>query len=281
MDCRNLGGRLGYGAGDKLLIINCDDFGSSHAANLATIRAISKGVATSASLMVPCPWALEAAQMAKGLPVGVHLTLTSEYPSYRWRPMTGRTSLCDRDGFLPGSARAVLDRITAEDALAECSAQVEAALAWGVDVTHLDVHMDVLFFRSDLFEVYLELADDFGLPVRLPLDTSSAAQDLKSRQRADARGLLSSEHLIYPWPRPTRDVFFESIPDLAPGVSEIFTHPVLDGEELRAYDATNTAIRTHDAECLVDAAVSDLLDQHNIKRISYTNLRDLQRASGR
>jgi len=281
VDSRNFAERLGYEAGDKLLIIGCDDLGSSHAANLATIRAMSKGVATSASLMVPCPWAWEAAQMAEGLPVGVHLALTSEYRGYRWRPMTGKASLCDRNGFFPGSAKAVLDRITVEDALAECRAQVETALAWGVDVTHLDVHMDVLFFRSDLFEVYLELASDFRLPVRLPLDTSSAAQDLRSRQRADARGVLSSEHLIYPWPRPTRDVFFEAIPDLTPGVSEVFTHPVLDGEELRAYDATNVAIRTHDAECLVDAAVSDLLDQFNIKRISYTKLRDLQRAAKR
>jgi predicted glycoside hydrolase/deacetylase ChbG (UPF0249 family) len=273
--------RLGYEAGDKLLIVNCDDLGSSHAANLASVRAMSEGIATSASLMVPCPWAWEAARMVEGRPIGVHLTLTSEYPGYRWRPMTGGESLRNREGFFPASGKAVLDRISVGDALAECRAQLETALAWGVDVTHLDVHMDVLFFRSDLFDVYLQLAADFRLPVRLPIDSSLAAQELGSRRRADARGILSSEHLIYPWPRPTRDVFFEAVPGFRPGVSEIFAHPVIDSDELRAYDASNAGIRTHDAECLVDSTVFDLLEQHDIKRISYRKLRDLQRSAER
>lgn len=279
MDRLSLVERLGHKAGDKLLIVNCDDLGSSHSANLATIRALSEGVATSASLMVPCPWAWEAARMVKGLPIGIHLTLTSEYPGYRWRSLTGTASLSDRDGFLPGSAKAALERLVVGDALAECRAQIETALAWNVDVTHLDVHMDVLFHRLDLFETYLEVACDFRLPVRLPKNTSATAKALDSCQRADARGILSSEYLIYPWPRPARDVFFEAIPNLAPGVSEIFAHPVVDGDEVRAYDATNMRIRTHDAECLMDTEVADLLDQHEIKRISYRELRDLQRAA--
>ena len=78
-----------------------------------------------------------------------------------------------------------------------------------------------------------------------------------------ARGLLFNEHIVYPWPRRTRDVFFGEIPKLPPGVSEIFAHPVLDGEDLRAYDTENADI---------------LLDQHNIRRISFRELRNLQRA---
>ena len=75
----SLAERLGYGAEDRLLIVNCDDLGSSHAANVATFRSMAYGVATSATLMVPCPWAREAARMFRGYPVGVHLTLTCEY----------------------------------------------------------------------------------------------------------------------------------------------------------------------------------------------------------
>ena len=73
-------------------------------------------------------------------------------------------------------------------------------------------------------------------------------------------------------------MFFEEIPKLPPGVSEIFAHPVQGGEELRAYDTENADIRAHDAVCLTDPTVSDLLDQHNIKRISFRELRELQRA---
>lgn len=280
MDPVGLADRLGHEPGAKLLIVNCDDFGSSHAANLAIMRAMTQGLATSASLMVPCPWAREAARMAAGLPIGIHLTLTSEYRGYRWRPITGGVSLRDQEGFFPAGSRAVLDRMTAAEAMAECRAQVELALGWGVDVTHLDVHMDVLFYREDLFELYIELASECRLPVRLPQDDSAAAQTLQARRRAAARDVLSSEHLIYPWPRSTRDVFFDEVPRLPAGMNEIFAHPALDGEELRGYDPTHASIRTHDAECLMDASVSELLEKYGVKRVSYRELRDLQRGSG-
>ena len=106
----------------------------------------------------------------------------------------------------------------------------------------------------------------------------TARQGFRARERAEARGLLFNEHIVYPRPRRTRDVFFEEIPRLPPGVSEIFAHPVLDGEELRAYDTMNADIRAQDTACLTDPAVSDLLDRHGIGRISFRELRELQRA---
>lgn len=277
----DLAARLGYAPDDRLLIINCDDLGSSHAANRAAYRALSGGIATSASLMVPCPWAWEAAQMLRGYPIGVHLTLTSEYRNDRWRPLSAGASLRDPDGFMPATTAAALEVLTPSDAFAECRTQVATALMWGVDVTHLDVHMDVLFLRADLLAAYLDLAVAFRLPVRLPASVTTA-QDVRqhaipARTAANGRGLLSSDHLIYPWPRHTRDVFFEAIPALAPGVSEIFAHPVLDGDELRSYDPDFANLRAHDAECLLDTSLRALLDRHAIRRISYRELRELQR----
>src|SRR5690606_27670511 len=58
--------RLGYGPEDRLLIINCDDLGSCHAANVGTYEALRDGIATSATLMVPCPWSREAAARYRG-----------------------------------------------------------------------------------------------------------------------------------------------------------------------------------------------------------------------
>jgi chitin disaccharide deacetylase len=268
----SLAERLGYSPECRLLIINCDDLGSSHAANVATFRSLAYGVASSATLMVPCPWAREAARMLEGFSIGVHLTLTSEYRGYRWRGLTHGRSLHDDEGFLTATAKAALRQLDAMDARAECQAQIETALSWGVDVTHLDMHMDVLQARTDLYDIYLDLAETFRLPVRM------ASRDGAVRERAEARGLLFNEHIVYPWPRRTRDVFVETIPKLPPGVSEIFAHPVLDSEELRGYDTENADIRTHDAACLTDPTVSDLLDHYNIKRISFRELRTLQRA---
>lgn len=227
--------------------------------------------------MVPCPWAWEAVDMLSGFPIGVHLTLTREYHSYRWRPLTRGASLSDRNGFLHATTVAALEQLTKSDTHAECHAQVETALAWGVDVTHLDVHMDVLFSRSDLLSTYLDLATEFQLPLRLPPNATTTKQGSQAREVARRRGLMSSEHLIYPWPQRTRDVLFEITPKLLPGVNEIFAHPVFDGQELRAYDPDYADLRTHDAECLVDPTISDLLDKHAITRITYRDLRDLQR----
>jgi len=269
--------RLGYRRDDRLLIINCDDLGSSHSANIATFRSMTYGVATSATLMVPCPWAREAAYMFQGLSVGVHLTLTSEYRGYRWRGLTGGASLRDKEGFFPATTRNALDQISAAEARAELRTQIETAHSWSVDVTHLDVHMDFVQGRSDLYDLYFDLAEEFRLPVRMIL-RKGAKEDVQARARAKSRGLLFADRVIYPWPRRTRDVFAEEIPKLAAGVTEIFAHPVLDGEELRAYDRTYADLRAHDALCLIDPELSDLLNQNNIKRVSYCEIRELQRS---
>src|SRR3546814_2991569 len=102
-------------------------------------------------------------------------------------------------------------------------------------------------------------------------------QGFRARARTAARGIAFNEHIIYPWPRRTRDVFFDEIPRLAPGITEIFAHPVMDGEELRGYDARHADIRIHDAACLTDPAVAELLDRHGVKRISWRDLRDARR----
>jgi len=73
-------------------------------------------------------------------------------------------------------------------------------------------------------------------------------------------------------------VLFETCPGLSRGVTELFAHPVLDGEELRGYDRHHADIRVHDAVMLTDPSVTALLDQHGIQRISYRELRAVQRA---
>ena len=283
MDRKSLAERLGYLACDRLLIINCDDLGVSHAANVATSKAMVEGVATSATLMVPCPSAREAAEMFAGMDIGVHLTLTSEYPGYRWGSLTGRASLHDDDGYLPRTTAAAIKRMEAQDVRAECRAQIDRALGWGIDVTHLDSHMHAVEARADLFDVYLDLAVEYGLPLRMITPAQSERLGLAgfhSPQRAAARGIIFNDHLVYPWPRPTRDVFFEELPDLPAGVSEIFAHPVMDGEELRGYGPDYADLRAHDAACLIDTTVRALIEQQGFKPISYRPLRELQRRGG-
>ncbi|WP_149536565.1 ChbG/HpnK family deacetylase [Siccirubricoccus phaeus] len=262
----------------RYLILNCDDLGASHAANCAIHRALTQGVATSASLMVPCPWAPEAALLCRGHPLGIHLTFTSEYPAYRWRPLTAGASLRDAEGYCHPTTAAAVAALDAAEARAEGAAQIATALAWGVDVTHLDLHMNVLQGRDDLFEVYLDLALAYRLPVRLLGEAEAAIAGAAARARAAARGVLSNDHMLYPWPRPTAEVLRDALPHLRPGITEIFAHPVEDGPELRAYSPRFAELRAADAAGMLDPALPALLDAAGIVRISYRVLRDRMRA---
>ena len=105
----SLAERLGRSPDARLLIVNCDDLGSSHAANVGVYEALRGGVATSATLMVPCPWAREAAARYRGEDVGVHLTLNAENDLYRWGPITHAPSLLDGDGGFPRTIDDVWD----------------------------------------------------------------------------------------------------------------------------------------------------------------------------
>ena len=263
--------RLGFGRDARLLIVNCDDLGSSHAANLATHRALAQGIATDATLMVPCAWAPEAVRLCRGFPLGVHLTLTSEYEAYRWRGLTRGASLHDADGFLPRTATEALQRLDADDARAECLAQIEAAQSWGVDVTHLDAHMGVMQGRPDLVGVYLDLAARLRVPVRM------AAEDMAGKERATARGILFNEHMLYAWPTPAGPTLRAALPEMRPGVTEIFAHPALDGEELRACSPASATLRVDDADALVDPMLAAQIEAHGVRRIGFLALRDAQR----
>ena len=154
----NLAQRLGYAADAKLVIINADDLGSCHSANVGVYECLATGTVTSATLMVPCPWAREASSRYRGEDIGVHLTLNAEYELYRWGPITYAPSLLGGDGGFPRTVEDVWDHADLDEVRRECRAQIERAILWGFDVSHLDAHMGTLQLRPEFFDVYLELA---------------------------------------------------------------------------------------------------------------------------
>ena len=252
--------RLGYRGDQRVMIVNCDDLGSSHAANVAIARAFDAGVATSATLMVPCPWAREAARMFAGRDVGVHLTLTCEYPGYRWRSLTGAKSLHDDDGFMPATIQEVWDRADMGEVRAELKAQLEQALAWGVDVTHLDSHMGTVQLEPRFFDAYLDLAAEYDLPMRMPGRGQDERLGFDGRRRATEKGILFNDNFVSAWPRNTRTVFEDRIPSLFPGVTEVFAHPVRMGRSCAATTPTIRDIRANDAVAFSDPAMVALFD---------------------
>lgn len=273
----SLAERLGYGADEKLLIVNCDDLGSSAAANRAIAHVLAKGAATSATLMVPCPWALDGVAKGAAGGVGVHLTLTSEYPAYRWRALTGAASLHDAQGYLPTTAAAVWRNADLDDVRAECRAQIDQAYAWDVDVTHLDAHMGTMQLDPRYFAVYRDLAVAYRLPVRMFGARLEERIGFPARAQAAAAGLLFADHMIDLWKRPA-GTLAERLAALRPGVTELFLHPVEDGPELRAYDPVEADIRVSDYASLLGETFHGMVEAAGARLISFALLRDLQRS---
>jgi chitin disaccharide deacetylase len=235
------------------------------------------GLATSATLMVPCPWAREAVERFEGLDIGIHLTLTSEYPTYRWRALTGGRSLHDAQGYMPRTAEALWARADPIEVEAECRAQVEQALAWGVDITHLDNHMGTLQVNAALFPIYVRLAREFSLPLRMAGKSADDRLGFGGRAQCDAAGVLYPDHFSFQWGKPMRDVIERIAQAPRPGVSEIILHPVEPGPELDGYDRAEKAFREHDAAVGADAGLKAKLNDAGIRRISFRGMRDAMR----
>jgi predicted glycoside hydrolase/deacetylase ChbG (UPF0249 family) len=271
--------RLGYGPDDRLLIINCDDLGSSHAANVGIYEALREGVATSASLMVPCPWAREAASRYRGEDVGVHLTLNAEYDTYRWGPITQAPSLLDGDGGFPRTITDTWDHADLDEVRRECRAQVERAILWGFDVSHLDSHMGTLQLRPEFFDVYLDLAVEFGLPLRLSGASTEKAIGFPFRDLATDEGILFPDHFLHVQGVGSRKTIERMLFDLRPGVTEAYVHPARDTPELRAL-APDWAGRVDDHDLVTtDHSLRSMLQRAGVTLIGFRELRDLQRAA--
>ncbi len=274
----SLAERLGHPPDARLLIVNCDDLGSTFAANVGVYESLRHGVATSATLMVPCPWAREAAARHRGEDVGVHLTLNSEWDEYRWGPITHGPSLVDGEGGFPRTIREVFEHADVDEVRRECRTQIERAILWGFDVTHLDSHMGVLQLRPEFFDVYLELAVDFDLPLRLSGASSERAIGFPFRRLAAAEGVVFPDRFVHLPGAGVRQALDRVLSDLRPGVTEVIAHPAVESDELRAA-APDWARRVDDhAYRTRDPSLVSLIRRVGGILVGYRDLRDLQRA---
>ncbi len=270
--------RLGFAADDRVVIINCDDLGMCHAANEGTWSSLRAGLATSASLMVPCPWARQAAADHMGEDVGVHLTLNAEWDTYRWGPITAAPSLLDGDGGFPRTVADTWDHADLDEVRRELRAQVERAILWGFDVTHLDSHMGTLQLRPEFFDVYLELAVDFALPLRLSGASTERTIGFPFRTLAADEGVVFPDHFVYVSGVGSRRALERAIFDLRPGVTELYAHPAADTPELRAI-APDWAARVDDLHLLAtDAGFGAMVERSGARLIGFRQLRDAMRA---
>lgn len=174
--------KLGFPKGAKVIILHVDDAGMSYDSNEGAINSITKGVANSCSVMMPCGWVPGFVHYLKehpGIDAGLHLTLTSEWKEYRWVPLAGQEKvpgLVDNEGAMWSSVDSVVKNATPAEVEAEITAQAERAKAMGFTPTHFDSHMGTLFASPVFFERYIQLGIAYHTPVMVPAGAATIIQ---------------------------------------------------------------------------------------------------------
>ena len=276
MNKRQANRLLGYPADARLLILNADDFGMCHAINDAIFRAFKKGLLRSATLMVPCPWALEAMHFLTNHPelsFGVHLTVISEWVNYRWGPVTSRErvpSLIDNAGYFYNFEQMpeFLAQVRLDHLEMEFRAQIGSVLAAGLTPTHLDWHALRIGGRVDIFDVMLRLAREYGLALRVagrPWIEKVQGQDLPTNDY----DFLDS-YLVDPVNKSAS--YVQMLRELPAGLSEWAVHPGLDGAELLAIDPNGKHVRQTDFDFLMYQEAQDVVKEEGIILVDYRPL---------
>jgi predicted glycoside hydrolase/deacetylase ChbG (UPF0249 family) len=278
-------------SGKRYVIIHADDAGMSHSVNMATIDGMEKGIVSSASIMVPCPWFKEIAEYAKAHPdkdFGIHLTLNCEWDNYRWGPVAPRESvpsLVDKEGYMWGGVPEVVVNAQSAEVETELRAQVQRALDFGVPVTHLDTHMGAVVSRPDLIGVYVKLGVEFNVPVFFlrQLNAGVAATNPGVRARAGELVAILEEHKLPVLNSMTqyytkgsvetkKEMYLKAIADSDPGVQYLIIHCGYDNEELQAI-TSSSKIRDTDRRVFTDPSFIDAVKQTGVEVVTWKQVR--------
>ena len=280
------------------IVLHQDDVGMCHGANVAFSELSNLGSITSGSVMVPCPWFREAAEMAaanKKLDLGIHLTLTAEKEFYRWRPLTSASKssgLVDDDGYMWRDVSSVRRNANIEAVALELRAQIDFALASGFDVTHLDAHMGVTL-APEFCAIYIRLGAEYQLPVLLTKKLSQYGPNNHivgvTDEQFDEFVVLASEKNMPIFDRVLETDFNRKatmqLGDLAyqtmftknlTGLTFAALHPNAPGE-VEVIEPNQFHVRTQEHEIFSSNNYLSWLAKNEIKPIGMRELRDEMR----
>jgi predicted glycoside hydrolase/deacetylase ChbG (UPF0249 family) len=279
--------RLGYSAEDKLLIVHADDIGFSNSANQATMEAFAVSPLRSGAIMVPAPWFPDFAALVPSIPdhdIGVHITLTSEWKYLKWDgvlPANEIPSLIADDGYLHGNGPEVVAHANAAEAEREARAQIDRAIAFGIEPTHLDVHNSALWGTPELFAAYLRLGREYRLPILMAKDGIATVSD-EYKAMLMPSDILLDRVIMMPRDVPGEQWVAEYeklLADVKPGVTQLIIHFGIDDEELRAItiDRPNpdAAWRQRDYDFFTSSRFMELLGQNHIRLITWREIQQL------
>jgi predicted glycoside hydrolase/deacetylase ChbG (UPF0249 family) len=242
--------------------------------------------------MVPCSWAPEIASYVKdhpGLDVGIHLTMTAEWDQYKWGGITSSDqipSLLDKNNYFYASVEELGKVAKGAEAEKELRAQIDKAIASGVQPTHLDTHMASVLANPELIKIYLNLSEIYHLPILFPRSYLSwfppdVAKTLESKIfLLDNLFMLDPKMITGKW----IDAYKKAIEEMKPGLNEMIVHLAVDNDEMQAiskgHDDYGSAWRQHDLDLVLSNEFKDLLKTNHIILIGWGQIRDLMNAPG-
>jgi len=274
--------RLGHPADAKLLIIHADDLALAHSVDQASLDALDRRAVTCGSIMVPCPWLTEVAAYVNTHPdadLGLHLTLTSEWKSFRWGPLASRRDvpgLIDPTGYLWPDSPPVVKSAKAAEVELELRAQIDTALKAGIRPTHMDSHMGTLFVPQ-YFPTYVKLAREYGMPF-LALRSMVAAQGMLG-QIKDTDIIPDTVAMANEGVRPERwmEYYLGIIKSLKPGLTEMIVHLGKDDTDLQAimegHPAYGSAWRQRDFDVVTSPEFRKALDDNHVILVGWREIK--------
>ncbi|MBT2512192.1 ChbG/HpnK family deacetylase [Arthrobacter sp. ISL-30] len=193
--------------------------------------------------------------------VGVHLTLTRDFPDWAWSPLTEGGSI-QRDGLLaPIDHRTeLLAQARTDDVAVEFRAQLEKALEGGIRVTHLDWHCLADGGREDIFDATLQLAEEYQVELR-------AWTDYGRRQLSSHGRVAQNQPFLDSFSVPIDDKLqhlVDAVRQLPQGLSEWAVHPA-------GYNPRDEGSKVHssDYDVLMSPAFRQALEDNEITVTGY------------
>lgn len=203
------------------VLFNADDFGLTKGVTDGIIDAHLNGVVGSTTLMMNGKAVNDAVTLAKKHPtlkVGIHLVLT-------WgRPVScdGVASLIDTDGhFKYKNTYRDMEAPDVHEVETEWRAQIEAFIATGLPLHHIDSHHHVHGWEP-LKDVVVKLAREYEVPVRY-------VESLKHEHEI----LLTEKLWLDFYGDSVDEVIFEKLHGLDVDTVEVMVHPAFVDEDLR------------------------------------------------
>lgn len=281
---QTLAEQLGYEADARLLIIHADDIGLAQSVNDATLEAFSSGGITSGSMMVPCPWFLDFANSFKSHPdldVGIHITLTSEWDHYKFGgvlPATEIPSLVNEQGYFYPTTEEVGLHADPEEAEKEIRAQIDRAIACGIQPTHLDTHMGSVLAKPELTQIYFKLGMEYGLPVFIPRILLMGFPE-EQRDMIEKEFVLVDQYLMLDLEGPDaswEEAYAALFENLGRGLNLVIVHLAHDNAEMQAITVNHPAFgatwREKDLNYVQSQTFRDLLEKHHIQLVTWKEI---------